>query len=727
MNRRQATAALLATACTVFHGLPALAAQTAAKWPIPPRQPRIPRTVGNFGHKRVDDYAWLRPADWQAVLRDPSKLDAPIAAAIKAEAEYADVMLAPAAPLAATLRARADQLHRLNETIFEVEDGGYIYFSRKAAIEGQTTYLRRLVGGGAEQILFDGGVEAKDKAFFTVHWNGVLHSADGKLVGWAQDLKGSGIFQIRVRDIATGKLVVDDLDNGHGGFAFDPGGRYLYWVGRNDSGTANAVWRRDMQTGADVKLHAEDDTAFFIDLRALKSGKFVMFRMMNGAQSEAWLIPAGDPAAKPILVAKREPDLRYEVEHWNDRLIILTDADGAVDQKLMTARVETPGRQHWQPLVTHQPGRFIAAIHVFRDHLVREEWRDALPRLVVTEKNGREHDVAFDDPAFAIEMARNQGWDVKAPAFTYQSPRKPKRTMRLDLAAGKAVGAPPAPTPGFDPDRYVVERIVATATDGARIPITLLSAKGVARDGKAPLFLYGYGSYGATVDTVFRPAALAMVDQGWVWAIAHVRGGAERGNDWWRSVLRKGKRKTFTDFIACAEHLVAQRYTAKGRIVAHGYSAGGLLMGAAYTMRPDLWAGVIAQVPFVDPLNSMDQYETHPLGTTALPIWGDPRIPDEYAYIASYSPYDNLKATDYPALLATGNVADERVAFFEPLKFAVKARQLTTAGNPILVKISPIGGHVFPDGSEAARAQDATFGAFAAMAVDRKWGDVPQR
>lgn len=723
MNRREAAASLIAIACTLAGRgtASAAAAAAAAVAPTPPRHRRVPQTVGNFGHKRIDNFAWMRPKDWQAVLRDPAKLDRPIAAAVEAESAYADAMLAPGAALAARLRARADELHRANSATVEIEDGGFRYAMRRSS-GGRPVYVRRRVSDGAEQILLDVGAEAAGKPFFTLHWNGPVHSADGKLVGWAQDLAGSGIFQIRVRAIASGRMLVTDLDNAHGGMAFDPAGRYLYWVGRNATGTANSVWRRDMETGADLKLHAEADPAFFIELRALKSGKFVLFRMMNGAQSEAWLIPAGDPAGKPRLVAAREADLRYDVEHWNDQLIILTDADGASDQKLMTAPVETPGRANWRPLVAHQPGRFIAAIHPFRDQLVREEWRDALPRLVIMDRDGTEKDVAFDEPAYAIEVPHGQGWDARSLAFGYQSPRLPRQANQLDLVSGKvtAIQADQV-SAGFDPGRYLVERIVAPAADGALIPITVLRARTAPRDGTAPLMLYGYGSYGANAEADFRPGALALVDQGWTYAIAHVRGGAERGNGWWRSVLRKGKRTTFTDFIACAEHLVAQRYTAKGRIVAHGYSAGGLLMGAVYTMRPDLWAGVIAQVPFVDPLNTMDHFQTHPLGTTALPIWGDPRIADEYDYIASYSPYDNLKPAPYPALLATGNVADERVAFFEPLKFGVKARQLSTSANPVLIKISAIGGHIFPDGSEAARAQDAMFGVFATQAVSRRW------
>ena len=246
--------------------------------------------------------------------------------------------------------------------------------------------------------------------------------------------------------------------------------------------------------------------------------------------------------------------------------------------------------------------------------------------------------------------------------------------------------------------------------------------KGAALDSRTPVFLYGYGSYGYTVQAEFSPAAIALVDKGWTYAIAHVRGGAEKGTRWWRSVLKHGKKLTFTDFIDCAEFLVSEGYAAKSRIVAHGFSAGGLLMGAIYNMRPDLWAGVIAKVPFVDILNTMDDFENHPLGTSAIPIWGDPRILEDYEYCASYSPYDQLQPAPYPALLATGGVADDRVAFWEPVKFVAKARSLTTAANPIMVKVAMSGGHMGESGSKAAREQQALFLAFAVWAADATGG-----
>jgi oligopeptidase B len=541
------------------------------------------------------------------------------------------------------------------------------------------------------------------------------------MFGWTEDVTGSGIYALRVRDIASGRMIVDDIDEAHGMFAFDAGGRYLFWVGRGPNGHADSVWRRDMANGTDVKVHDERDPAFFIELRTTASGGFVVIRMMNGAQSEVRLVPASDPTADPILVEPRAIGLRYDVEHWDNRLLILTDADGAVDMKVATASPDAPGKAQWRDWIAHQPGRFIAAIHPFRDRLVVEEWRDARPRLTLIGADGTNRDVAFDEPAYALAVPRGQGWGAAALAFTYQSPRTPPRLSRLMLGDGAVVAAKTPAHPAYDPQLYMVERIEAPTPDGMRVPITLLRRRAAPRDGSAPLFMTGYGSYGANVEADFQPASIALVDRGWTCAIAHVRGGAERGSDWWRSVLTTGKKKSFTDFIDCAEHLCAEGYTARGRIVAHGFSAGGLLMGAIFTMRPDLWAGVIAQVPFIDPLGTMEQFESHPLGASALPIWGDPRIPEEYAYMASYSPYDRIEPAAYPAFLSTGSVADERVSFWEQLKFVARARANSRAKHPIMSKNATTGGHMGASGEQAARRQQAMFQGFAIWAAERRW------
>lgn len=709
--------------------MPAVAA-TAAKraWPLPPQHARVPADVGKLGYHRLDDYAWFQPKDWHAVLRAPDSLDAPVKAVVTAENDYSNAMLAPSEPLQKQLIKRMQALDAQEGAPLQVRDGDFYYYQRGKQGSDHPVYARRPVAGGAEQILLDVGVEAQGHKYYKLSWGGPKHSGDGRLFGWAADLRGSDIFSILVRDVASGKLLVEDIVDSHGEFAFSPDGRYLYWCGRTDKGRPSKIFRREIGVGGDTLIYENKDPAFFIDLRTTVAGGYLVIYMFNGDMTEVRLVPMRNPTADPILVEPATKGLHYDVEEWNGGLLLLTDADGAVDFKLMTASADAPGRANWRPFVEHQAGRFILAIHPFADYLVREEWRDALPRLVVMAKDGKEHEIGFDEAAYTLGVPRGQGWKSPTLAFSYQSPRSPRAPCRLTLASGGyARDGEAMASAAYDRDRYEVRRLVAPGEDGVQIPITVLMRKGRKLDGGAPLYLYAYGSYGGTVDAEFSPAAIALVDQGWIYAIAHVRGGAERGTDWWRSVLKRGKKKTFTDFIACAEYLIAERYTRKQRIVAHGYSAGGLLMGAIYTMRPDLWAGVIARVPFVDVLTTIEDYENHPLGTTSFPFWGDPRVPEEHAYMASYSPYDQLKKAAYPALLAVGSVADNRVAFWEPLKFAAKARVLTTAGNPILSRTAMYAGHMGDPGVKAMHEENASFLAFAIWAADRKWGNVPQR
>jgi oligopeptidase B len=721
-------------AAAMLPALPAFASVAAPRrWPLPPQHARIPLDVGRLGYHRMDDYAWFKPQDWHAVLRAPDALDAPIKAAIVAENDYASAMLAPSLPLQQQLVKRMEALDALAGAPLEVRDGDFHYYQREQAGSDYPVYARRPVAGGAEQVLLDVGLEATGKKFYKLSFRGPLHSQDGRLVGWAADQRGSDIFSITVRDIATGTILVDDIHDAHGAFAFSPDGRYLFWVGRSDKGRPSTVYRRRIgemrgaENGATL-IYENTDPAFFLGLRVTAGGGYLVIRTFNGAMSENRLVPMADPTAQPVLVEPKTAGVRYGVDEWNGKLLLLTDVDGAVDYKIMTAGFDAPGRAHWQPFVPHEPGRFILAIHPFADYLVREEWRDALPRLVVMTKDGKERDVTFGEAAYALSVAPDQGWHSPTLAFNYQSPQTPRTPCVLTLATGNVTRKNDVKASRvFDRNKYEVRRLVAPADDGAQVPITVLMRKGQKLDGSAPLYQYGYGAYGDTVNAEFSAAAIAAVDQGWIYVLAHVRGGAERGSAWTRAAQKHGKKKSFTDFITCAEYLIAQGYTRKGRIVAHGFSAGGLMMGAVYTMRPDLWAGVIARVPFLDVLSTLESFEERPLGTSSFVHWGDPRIPEDHAYMASYSPYDHLKPAAYPALFTLGSVADNRVSFWEPLKFAVKARVLTTAGNPILSRSALLGGHGGASGNAAQYAELASFLAFAIWAADRKWGDVPQR
>ena len=726
MSSRRAflSGATVAISALALHPFRALAADT--RWPLPPQVPRVPEVVGRFGHRRNDDFAWLRPDDWNAVLRDPASLDADIKAVVDAENAYVDTMLAPTRSLQDALSARIAALEPLGAATLEVRAGDHFYYTRRPEGGEYTAHYRRPASGGDEQVLLDPNVESQGSAYYALHWSEPVRSGDGRLFAWSEDRVGSGQYTIRVREIDSGRIVSEVVE-AYGTFALSPDGRHLYWVGRDAVGRAASIHRRDLASGHDTLIYEESEAGFFLLMRTTASGAYVVMRSYNGAQSEVRLLAMDDPESAPVLVEPRAPGLNYDVDDWNDRLLILTDAGDAPDFKLMTADARNPRMAHWQPLVAHEPGRLITAVHPFAGQLVREEWRDAQPRLVLMARDGSEREITFDEPAYALRVPAGQDWRAPALVFGYQSPRLPAAAGDLDLATGKISLSQPDATTAYDPSRYEVRRIHARADDGSDVPVTVLMRKGAPLDGSSPLLLYGYGSYGASVEALFQPANIALVDRGWIHAIAHVRGGAEKGTDWWRSVLTRSKQTTFTDFIACAEHLVAHGYSAKRRIVARGMSAGGLLVGAVYAMRPELWGGVVAEVPFVDPLNTMEQFDTHPLGAGALPIWGDPRVPEDHAAMAAWSPYEQLVAADYPALLATGSVADERVGFHEPLKFAVKARALSSGHRPIMVRIELAGGHAGASGASAVRAQEARMLAFAVWAADNRWGDVPQR
>ena len=698
-------------------------------WPMPPQPPRVPKEVGRFGPRRIDDYDWFRPRDWHAVLRDPTSLEAPIRTALDAENAYLDAMMAPARALRDRLAARMEAIDAMERSPLETRSGGYAYFRADPPGAEHPVYLRRREADGVEQVLLDAGREADGATYYALGSGGPQHSADHRLYAWSEDRTGSNIYAIKVREIDSERLLVSDITDAHGGFALSSDGRYLFWVGRDDKGRPVAVHRREIALGGanDEIIYREADPAFFIELRTMASGRYLVIRMLNGEMTEVRLVPMATPTVSPLLVEPRRTGHRYDVEDWNGQLVVTTDRDGAFDYQLMRTPYDQPGEEHWRPLVPHVAGRYIVAVHPFADRLIREEWRDANPHLVLMRPDGSEEDVRFDEPAYMLTVPHGQAWDAPALAFSLESPRLPPLRQSLSLADGALSAEAPARSDAFDPERYEVRRLEVPASDGALIPLTVLMRKGAQIDGSRPLYLDGYGSYGVIFEPRFSSAAITLVEQDWIYAIAHVRGGGERGSQWWQSVLRHGKKTTFSDFIACAEHLIRDGYTSRGRIVAHGLSAGGLLMGAAYTMRPDLWAGVIAQVPFVDVLTTLEEYEIHPLGSTAFPIWGDPRIPEDLAYVASYSPYDHLREAAYPALLATGSVADDRVAFWEPVKFAVKARSLTTAGNPIMVHTSMTTGHQGDPRTSAKREQQALFQAFAIWAADRRWGEVPQR
>jgi oligopeptidase B len=410
------------------------------------------------------------------------------------------------------------------------------------------------------------------------------------------------------------------------------------------------------------------------------------------------------------------------VDHWGDRFVIRTNADDAVDFKIVFAAEADPSRTGWTDFVAHKPGRFITGLHAYKDHLVRLERVDANNRIVVTARDLGEYVVDFEEEAYALSLEGGYEFDTPVMRFVYQSPTTPRQTFDYDMATRERTLRKTQEIPsGHNPADYVTRRLHARAPDGQLVPITVLMKAGTKLDGSAPLLLYGYGSYGMAMDASFSIRNLSLVDRGWIWATAHIRGGSEKGWGWFLDGRRFTKKNTFTDFIACAEHLIGEGYGKAGHIVAYGGSAGGMLMGAVTNMRPDLWAGIIAAVPFVDVLNTMSDTSL-PLTPPEWPEWGNP-IEDAqaYDYIAGYSPYDNVAVKPYPAVLATGGLSDPRVTYWEPAKWAAKLRRFSTSGDPVLLKINMEAGHGGASGRFDFLKEIALDYAFAVWAVQRGW------
>jgi len=682
-----------------------------------PVTPSRPLRIEQLGRDRVDDYAWLKPANWKDVWRDPARLDPAIRSYLADENRYCDAVLAPTrrlqASLAAEMRAR---------TAPELEpppaiDGPWAYIVRFAAGAQHPRHLRRPASGGAETLLVDLAARAAGHPFFAA--TGAIHSPDHSLFAWAEDTVGSEKYVIHVKVLSTGE-VIEGPHDAFGDFVFSPDSRWMFWTWRDANSRPSRIYRRPARGGPDTLVYEEPDPAFLLRPTLSSSQRYVFIRAWNDVTSEVRLIDGREPEASSRLVEPRTPGHLYDLEHWGDEFVVLTNADGADDFKLMRTADASPQRSSWRDWVPHRPGRTIVQMRAFAGHFVRVERVEGNPTLTVSARNGGERPVAFAEAAYALSL---QSGDYASGILrlAYESPRTPRTWIDLDLGTGEQrVRARQTIPSGHDPEAYELRRLHARAADGAEVPITVLHRRGLRFDGAAPLLLTGYGAYGASYETGFSIPNLSLVDRGWVWAVAHVRGGSEKGRTWFEQARALRKKTSFTDFIACAERLIDLGCTGPRRIVLHGFSAGGLLTGVAANLRPDLWGAVIGQAPFVDMLNTMSD-ATHPLVPLTRPVWGDPLAdPQAYDYIASYSPYENIAARPYPPVLATTAIGDNRVGFWEPAKWIAALRARSTGGAPMLLHTEMTGGHAGAGGRFEEYAQIARMYAFAVWALEAR-------
>jgi oligopeptidase B len=694
--------------------------------PLPPAAAATPTETVVHGRVLRDDYAWLKAPNWMEVLKFPDRLAPDIRAYLDAENAYTAAMLQDTEALREQLVAEMRARIKEDDASVPEPDGPFAYYKRYRDGGQHPLVCRVPRAGGAEELLLDGDAESRSHPFFNLQ--DAAHSPDHRLLAWAADIKGSELFTIRVRDLGRGADLGDEIHATSGKAVWVGDASAFYYVAVDEHHRPVRVMRHRLgrTQDADELIYEETETGWFVDIGLTQSDAFVTVSISDHETSEVWLIDRADPDAQPRLVAPRQPRVIYGVEHHGEDLIILTNADGAEDFKIVTAPAANPGRDTWRDLIPHRPGTMIRFHMALARHLIRLEMEDARPRIVAREIwTGDEHTVAFDEEAYSLGVSPGFEFDTDVLRFTYSSLTTPAEVYDYDLRdAARTLRKRQEVPSGHDPADYVTRRLFARAPDGEAVPISILHRRDLALDGSAPCLLYGYGAYGMAMPAAFRTNHLSLVDRGFVYAIAHIRGGTEKGWRWYLQGKRENKPNTFADFIACAEALADARYTARGRIVAFGGSAGGMLMGAVANLRPELFAGIVADVPFVDVLNTMLDRDL-PLTPPEWPEWGNPGDDEEaFRVIRAYSPYDNVRPQPYPALLALGGLTDPRVTYWEPAKWVARLRATMTGGGPILLKINMEAGHGGAAGRFERLEEVALIFAFALKAVEGFGSDV---
>ena len=661
----------------------------------PPVAPRRPHSFTRHGLTIVDDYAWLKDTNWQEVLRDPGVLDPDIRKYLEAENDYTESLLGHTSGLQKKLVKEMRGRIKEDDSSVPAPDGAYAYL-RKFRQGGQHEMFGRMPrNGGDIQIVLDGDELAATQQYFK--FGGARHSPDHRLEAWSADIKGSEYFSIRVRDWANGADLDDLVEETDGAVVWSTDCKSFFYVKLDDNHRPMQVWRHrlGMPQADDILVYEEHDSGWFTHIHESSSGRFCVIAGGDHETSEQRLVDLANPGAPPRLIAARESGVQYSLADRGDELIILTNADAAIDFKIVTAPIQSPERGNWRDLIPHREGIYILDLELYSGHLVRLERANALPAIIVRDlTSGEEHAIAFDETAYSLDTMGGYEFDTTNLRFSYSSMTTPSEVYDYDMAKRTRILRKRQEIPsGHDASDYVTTRIMAISHDGAEVPVSILHRKDLRRDGSAPVLLYGYGSYGMAMPASFSANRLSLVDRGFVYAIAHIRGGTDKGWGWYLDGKREKKTNSFEDFAASARALIEAKYTGAKRIVAHGGSAGGMLMGAVANRAGELFAGIVAEVPFVDVLNTMLD-DSLPLTPPEWPEWGNPIESEaDFKTILSYSPYENVAAKPYPAILAMGGLTDPRVTYWEPAKWVARLRATMTGGGPVLLRINMGAGH----------------------------------
>ena len=650
----------------------------------PPVAAQRPHAVVSPHGTRIDPYFWLR---------DDERKHPDVIAYLDAENAYTEAVLAPHKPLEEQLFAELRARIKEDDSSVPVFDRGYWYYVRFEIGKQYPIYARKQgTLDAAEEILLDGNVLAVGHSYYKVGNYEV--SPDGRRIAWAEDTVGRNQFVLRVKEIASGKRLPDTAENISGALAWAADSQTLFYGGKDPvTLRADRVIRVAVGGGAHEIVHHETDASFYVGVSETKSRRFVTIGMSSTTQSEVLLIPSDAPASPPRVFIPRTEDHLYGVDHLGDRFVVRTN-EAAKNFRVVEVPLETAAdRSTWTDIVPHRADTLVEGVALFERFLALSVRTDGLRKVQVLPAAGTPFFIDAQDPCYVMSVQDLPDATSPRVRFVYDSLTQPSSVFELDVTTRERTLLKQQPVPTYDPALYASEYVHATASDGTRVPISIVYRKGTPRDGTAPLLVYGYGSYGISMEPSFGGSRVSLLDRGWVYAIAHIRGGEEMGRTWYEDGKLQQKRNTFTDFIAATEHLVTNGYGARDRVFAMGGSAGGLLVGAVANMRPDLYRGIVAFVPFVDVVSTMLD-ETIPLTTNEYDEWGNPSADAEaYAYMLSYSPYDNVTAQRYPAIYIRTGLHDSQVQYWEPAKWVAKLRATKLDDNPLLLDTNMTAGH----------------------------------
>ncbi|HSS93945.1 MAG TPA: S9 family peptidase [Candidatus Dormibacteraeota bacterium] len=671
----------------------------ALRPPIPAQHPTV---LTKHGDSRIDSYFWLR-----------QKANPDVIAYLRAENEFTNEVMEPTTGIQACLYkeivGRIQQTDTSPPTFFK----GYWHYTRTVEGLDYDIHCRRKGSMEApEEVELDANELATGHEYFELGF--VEHSPDANILAYAVDLTGNELHQVRFRDLSRGHALPDVLDEVYYGSAWSADSQTFFYIRADKTMRPFQVWRHSLgtQVEEDVLVLQEDDEHFELGVELTKSERYIIFTSSSQLTSESRYLRSDHPTAEPALIEARRRGVEYSVDHQEDRFLILTN-DGARNFRLVATAIDRPGRESWTDLVPERPGVRLNSTDVHKRHVVLGQRSDGLQRLEVFDtETGRLHLVEQPDSTYTAYAGSNPVYDSSVMRFFYTSLVAPWSSFDYDMNTHERVLVKEQPVAGgYDRADYITDRLWATSTDGVRVPLSIVYRRGLVLDGANPTMLYGYGAYEMPSDPMFDAARLSLLDRGFVYAVAHVRGGGEMGREWYEDGKFLNKTNTFDDFIACAIALIERGYTTPRKLAIRGRSAGGLLIGAVLNARPDLFACAVAQVPFVDALTTMLD-ESIPLTVNEYEEWGDPNDPEFYDYMKSYSPYDNVRRTNYPAVLATAGLNDPRVPYWEPAKWVAKLRGATLSTRPILLKTDLGSGHSGPSGRYESWREEAFVSAF---------------